>query len=130
MIGVFAKRNTGIPVVSTVHSDYRLDYLHSVLKMYTFGLINTVALRFIDYYIGVSKNYKEMLIRRGFPAHRIYTVYNGIPFDNSIDIMPKADFAKKYGVELKNDDVAVGILARLHPVKGHTVFLDAAEKGS
>jgi polysaccharide pyruvyl transferase CsaB len=128
MIGVFAKRNTGIPVVSTVHSDYRLDYLHSVLKMYTFDLINTVALRFIDYYIGVSKNYKEMLIRRGFPAHRIYTVYNGIPFDNSIDIMPKADFAKKYGVELKNDDVAVGILARLHPVKGHTVFLDAAEK--
>jgi glycosyltransferase involved in cell wall biosynthesis len=122
------KRNTGIPVVSTVHSDYRLDYLHSVLKMYTFGLINTVALRFIDYYIGVSKNYKEMLIRRGFPAHRIYTVYNGIPFDNSIDIMPKADFAKKYGVELKDDDVAVGILARLHPVKGHTVFLDAAEK--
>jgi polysaccharide pyruvyl transferase CsaB len=128
MIGVFAKRNTGIPVVSTVHSDYRLDYLHSVLKMYTFGLINTVALRLIDYYIGVSKNYKEMLIRRGFPAHRIYTVYNGIPFDNSIDIMPKDDFAKKYGIELKDDDVVVGILARLHPVKGHTVFLDAAEK--
>ncbi|NLG89506.1 MAG: polysaccharide pyruvyl transferase CsaB [Clostridiaceae bacterium] len=128
MIGVFAKRHTGIPVVSTVHSDYRLDYLHSILKMYTFGLINTVALRLIDYYIGVSNNYKEMLIRRGFPAHRIYTVYNGIPFDNSIDIMPKADFARKYGIELNDDDVVVGILARLHPVKGHTVFLDAAEK--
>ena len=60
-------------------------------------------------------------------AHRIYTVYNGIPFDNEIDIMPKADFAK-YGIDLRDDDVAVGILARLHPVKGHTVFLDAAEK--
>jgi len=128
MIGVFIKRSTGIPVVSTVHSDYRLDYLHSVLKMYTFGLINTISLRFINYYIGVSNNYKEMLIRRGFPAHRIYTVYNGIPFDNEIDIMPKANFAKKYGIELKDDDVTVGILARLHPVKGHTVFLDAAEK--
>ncbi len=128
MIGVFVKKKTAIPVVSTVHSDYRLDYLHSILKMYTFGLINTVALRFIDYYIGVSSNYKDMLIQRGFPAHRIYTVYNGIPFDNPIEIIPRAEFAKKYHVPLKTDDVVVGILARLHPVKGHTVLLDAAKK--
>lgn len=128
MIGVFAKRKTGIPVVSTIHSDYRLDYLHSILKMYSFGLINTVALRFVDYYIAVSQNFKDMLIKRSFPAHRIYTVYNGIPFDNKIDIMPRNEFAGKYGVKLAPDDVVVGILARLHPVKGHTVLLDAAAK--
>jgi len=33
MIGVFVKHKTKIPVVSTVHSDYRLDYLHSVLRI-------------------------------------------------------------------------------------------------
>lgn len=126
MIGVFIKRKTGIPVVSTVHSDYRLDYLHSVLRMYTFGLINTIALRLVDYYIAVSLNFKDMLIKRGFPSHRIHTVYNGIPFDKPIEVSPKDEFLKKYGITLEPNDVVVGILARLHPVKGHTVFLDAA----
>lgn len=128
MIGVFVKHKTGIPVVSTVHSDYRLDYLNSVLKMYSFGLINTVALRMIDYYIAVSENFKDMLIKRGFPAHRIFTVYNGIPFDNQIEVLPRNVFAEKYGIRQDPGDVFVGILARLHPVKGHTVFLDAAAK--
>ena len=128
MIGVFVKHKTKIPVVSTVHSDYRLDYLHSVLRMYTFGLINTIALRLVDYYIAVSENFKDMLIKRGFPAHSIYTVYNGIPFDNEIDIIPRSAFAEKYGIDLSPDDVVVGIAARLHPVKGHTVLLDAAAK--
>jgi polysaccharide pyruvyl transferase CsaB len=128
MIGIFVKHKTKIPVVSTVHSDYRLDYLHSVLRMYTFGLINTIALRLVDYYIAVSENFKDMLIKRGFPAHSIYTVYNGIPFDNEIDIMPRSAFAEKYGIDLSPDDVVVGIAARLHPVKGHTVLLDAAAK--
>ena len=128
MIGIFVKHKTKIPVVSTVHSDYRLDYLHSVLRMYTFGLINTIALRLVDYYIAVSENFKDMLIKRGFPAHSIYTVYNGIPFDNEIDIIPRSAFAEKYGIDLSPDDVVVGIAARLHPVKGHTVLLDAAAK--
>ncbi|HEY8420818.1 MAG TPA: polysaccharide pyruvyl transferase CsaB [Thermoclostridium sp.] len=128
MIGVFIKKQAKIPVVSTIHSDYRLDYLNSILKMYTFGLINTISLRFLDYYIAVSYNFKEMLIKRSFPPQRIYTVYNGIPFDNAIDIMPKEEFAKKYGFPYEPGDIFIGILARLDPVKGHTVFLDAAAK--
>lgn len=128
MIGVFVKHQVKIPVVSTVHSDYRLDYLNSLLKMYTFGLINTVALRFIDYYIAVSYNFKEMLIKRNFPPQRIYTVYNGISFETPIELIPQEAFAKKYGFSIEQGDVFIGILARLDPVKGHTVFLDAAAK--
>ena len=128
MFGVFIKKHTKIPVVSTIHSDYRLDYLNSILKMYTFGLINTISLRFLDYYIAVSYNFREMLIKRSFPPQRIYTVYNGIPFENTIDIMPEEDFAKKYGFPFEPGDIFIGILARLDPVKGHTVFLDAAAK--
>lgn len=128
MIGVFIKKQTKISVVSTIHSDYRLDYLNSILKMYTFGLINTVALRFLDYYIAVSYNFKEMLIKRGFPPQHIYTVYNGISFESPIDIMPRESFAKKYGFSIEPEDIFIGILARLDPVKGHTVFLDAAAK--
>jgi len=42
MIAVLVKRLTGLPVVTTVHSDYRLDYLQNIFKMFSFGLINMV----------------------------------------------------------------------------------------
>ena len=54
MIAIVVKYITGTPTVTTVHSDYHLDYMHSLIKSLSFGLINAVALRLIDFYIGVS----------------------------------------------------------------------------
>ena len=127
MITFFAKRFTSLPVVTTVHSDYRLDYLQNILKMFSFGLINTVALRFLDFYIGVSKNFKEMLIKRRFSPQKIFTVYNGINFHQEISPLPKEEFLKKYNLNFGKDDVIIGILARLDPVKGLDTFLKAAQ---
>lgn len=126
MVAVFVKRFTGLPVVTTVHSDYRLDYLQNIFKMFSFGLINTLALRFLDYYIGVSKNFKAMLIERKFSPQDIFTVYNGINFNNKIVPLPKEDFLKNYNLQFGKDDIIVGILARLDPVKGLDIFLKAA----
>lgn len=39
-------RNFHIPVLTTVHSDYRYDYLGNPLKQWTNGFANTIALRF------------------------------------------------------------------------------------
>jgi polysaccharide pyruvyl transferase CsaB len=128
MIAVIVRRFTKIPTVTTVHSDYRLDYLQSFIKRLSFGIINTIALRFIDYYIGVSKNFKEMLVKRNFDADRIFTVYNGINFDSEIGTYRRTEFAAKFGIDLSDDDIAVGILARLTPVKGLNVFINAAKE--
>lgn len=128
MISVIAKRFMRLPTVTTVHSDYRLDYLQSIFKRLSFGVINTVALRFIDYYIGVSKNFKEMLVKRKFDPELIFTVYNGIDFDTPVQEYSKSDFLKKYNLtNINEDDIIVGILARLDPVKGLGVFLNAAK---
>jgi hypothetical protein len=54
MMGVLLSRSTGLPTVSTVHSDYRLDYLGRPFSRLTYGSVNTVALRLLDYRIGVS----------------------------------------------------------------------------
>ena len=51
---VICKLFTGLPIVTTIHSDYKLDYMNNLCKKYTNGLINTIALRFIDYYIAVA----------------------------------------------------------------------------
>ena len=54
MIGALLRKSTGLPVVSTVHSDYKLDYMGRPLSRLTFGTINAWALRQVDYRIGVS----------------------------------------------------------------------------
>ncbi len=126
MVSAILRDMLDIPTVTTVHSDYRLDYLQSKYKMFSFGLINMLALRFIDFYIGVSKNYREMLIKRGFNPSRIYTLYNGIDFSLIIPAYTRSEFSKKYNVPLDEDDTVIGILARLDPVKGLDVLLNAA----
>jgi L-malate glycosyltransferase len=128
MIAAVCKRRVSIPIVTTVHSDYRLDYLQSIPKMLTFGLINTMALRFIDYYIGVSNTFRAMLIDRKFDSRRIYTVYNGIDFEKKLITYDKKQFFEKHKIKHNEETVAVGILARLHPVKNVTTFLKAARE--
>jgi L-malate glycosyltransferase len=127
MIAVLARLRTGLPVVTTVHSDYKLDYMHSALKRYSYGLINTIALRFIDYYTCVSKNLKEALIERKFRPSRLFTIPNGIDFDHQPEVCGREQFLKKYGLPVNTDDVLVGILARLTPVKGVKIFIQAAK---
>ncbi|HBR03037.1 MAG TPA: polysaccharide pyruvyl transferase CsaB [Ruminiclostridium sp.] len=126
MIASIIKHRTGIPVVTTVHSDYRLDYMHSILKRFSFGVINMIALRRIEYHISVSNNFKEMLIDRGFNPQRIYSVYNGIPFDDDILPCSRKEFFERYQVPFSEDCILIGIMARLHPVKDHETFLKAA----
>lgn len=126
MVAVAVKKITGLPVVTTVHSDYRLDYLQNIIKMFSFGMVNTLALRFIDYHIGVSKNFKDMLIERRFNPQNIFTVYNGIDFEDKELKLTKEEFLLKYNLNFNKDDVIIGILARLHPVKGISTFLQAA----
>ncbi len=67
-------------MVTTVHSDYRLDYMGRPLSHLTFGTINAWALRKLDYRIGVSDAMVDLLISRGLTADRLYTIYNGIDF--------------------------------------------------
>jgi len=126
MMASIIKRITGIPVVTTVHSDYHLDYLHSFFKRYTFGVINMIALRRINYHISVSSSLRELLRDRGFDPQHLYLVNNGIPFDNEIPACTRKEFFARYNIRFPEDSVIIGIMARLHPVKDHETFLRAA----
>lgn len=126
MFSALITRKLKIPTITTVHSDYRLDYLRSKYKMLTYGVINTIALRFIDNYIAVSSNFRDMLIKRRFHDKKIYTLYNGVNFDENTPFFTRKQFSEKYNIYLKDDDVVIGILARLDPVKRFDIFLNAA----
>ena len=117
MVGALLRRSTGLPVVSTIHSDYRMDYMGRPLSRLTFGTINAWALRHLDYRIGVSDAMVDLLISRGFPPDRFYAIYNGIDFTPPPAQGERLPYLRSLGVDADEDSVVVGIAARLNPVK-------------
>lgn len=115
-IGCLVKRFARLPLVSTVHSDYRLDYLGRPAARLTYGVLNALALRCMDFHIGVSDSMAELLIDRGFKPGNIFTIYNGIDYSVPL-IGDRASFLSEHLPGLPEGSVNVGIAARLNPVK-------------
>jgi polysaccharide pyruvyl transferase CsaB len=102
------------PVITTVHSDPRLDYLGRPFARCTFGALNAWALRRLDAYIGVSDPVTDLLTKRGFPPDKLYTIYNGLEMPIGAAICRP-----------HNDTVTAGIAARFDKVKDHATLLKA-----
>ena len=117
MMGALLRRSTGLPVVTTVHSDYRLDYLGRPFSRVTYGTINTLALRMLDYRIGVSDSMTDLLISRKFDPDKLFTIYNGLDFTPRTPAMGRSAYLQQLGLDWPEDCVIAGITARLNPVK-------------
>lgn len=117
MVGALLRSSTGLPVVSTVHSDYKLDYMGRPLSRLTFGTINAWALRHLDYRIGVSDAMVDLLISRGFAPDKFFAIYNGIDFTPAPPQGDRLAYLRSLGADVDEDSVVVGIAARLNPVK-------------
>ncbi len=118
LMGALVRRSRNIPILTTVHSDYRLDYMGNPLKQLTFGTANAVALRFLDFYQPVADRMARTMIERGFDPERIVIIYNGMDFKR-----PEGEFDRSaylmetFGVKIEEGDVLCGIAARLTAVK-------------
>ena len=117
MMGALLRTMVKVPVVTTVHSDPKLDYLGRPIHRLTFGTINAIALRFLDYYIGVSDAMGETLIERGFDPQRIFAIYNGVDFSTVRTPKPRDTYLQELGLSYEKDSVIFGIAARISPVK-------------
>lgn len=126
-IAMFLKNKISVPMVTTIHSDYMLDFKDSFYKNLIYTGLNKMALKKFDHYICVSDNFKDMLIDRGFNPKKIHVLYNGINTDENIDILPKDAFLEKHKI-IYNGEFIVGIAARLDKVKDHETFIRAAKK--
>ena len=128
MMGAMLRTMVSAPVVTTVHSDYRLDYLGRPVHRLTFGTINTIALRFLDYYIGVSESMAALLIQRGFDAQRMFSIYNGVDFTTPRHPLPRTQYLDAIGLKRERDSVIFGIAARISPVKDMGTLVRAFAK--
>lgn len=112
--------------VTTIHSEPHLDFMKSGLKGQLFTRLNIYALKRADFLFAVSDKFKSNLISFGINRDKIKTIYNGIDFKEE---------REKSGVTLKREDLAlsendlvIAMVARLHPVKGHTLVFEALKK--
>lgn len=125
MMGMLLRKRAGIPVISTIHSDYRLDYLGRCLAALTYGNVNKFALHRFDAWIGVSAGMTNLLISRNFDPQRIYTLYNGVDFSAERAPTPREDYLRSIGLKVQEDTVVFGIAARISPVKDMVTLIRA-----
>ncbi len=120
MMGIIVRRGRNIPVMSTVHSDPRLDYMGRPLRAITYGNINMWALSRMDYYAAVAPRLRDTLIDCGFDPQSIFVLFNGMDFSGARR-EPKPDKAD-------DDPIVIGIAARLTPIKDIETLIRAFAK--
>ncbi len=104
LAGAILRSTCGRPVVSTIHSDYRLDYMGRPLAAATYGVLNVLALRRIKYHVGVSDAMRDLLISRRFPRETTFAIYNGLDFSREPKRLDRAAFCRR--VDFKPSGVA------------------------
>ena len=125
MYGALLGKSLDLPVVTTVHSDPRLDYLGRPFHNLTYGTINRLALRRMSNWIAVSDETAKMLIGRGFAPQRVFTLYNGVDFSACGCALTREEYLRSLGVSIDEGTVVFGIAARITPVKDLTTLVRA-----
>ena len=125
LMGALLRPSLQIPVLTTVHSDYRLDYLGRPAAALTYGTLNKIALRLLDYRVCVSDPIRQRLIDRGFEPNRLFAIYNGLDFSHKVPKIDRKAYFAGFGYTVSDDDVIAGIAARLDPVKDMPTLLRA-----
>ena len=123
------KNKVKIPIVTTIHSDFLLDF-DGIYKKIVYTGLNVFSLRKLENFIAVSSNFKSMLISRGFKPNSIYTVYNGMDYSSEMTYQPKEEFAKRLDIEYDPSLVYIGLIGRHDYVKGHDVFVKACAEAA
>ena len=116
------------PIISTIHSDPRLDYMGRRAANLTIGLLNRVALRRRDGWVAVSHNMKERMEGRGYDGGRMEVIYNGVGFPKQLPHKPRQEYLRELGVDWNEENIIFGIAARIDPVKDMTTLVKAFAK--
>jgi len=119
--GRIAAKFAGVPVI--IANLHNID----IWKTRKHFLIDKILSRYTDKIIAVSDAVREFNIKNsGIDPNKFVTVYNGIDveeFNKGFDYQ-----SKREEIGIKEDELLIGIFARLYPQKGHKYFLEAASK--
>ncbi len=128
LVGFFLKRNLRIPLITTIHSDPKLDYLGRPFSNLTYGAANRLALRHMDGWVCVSKQLRDMQVEAGRDPGRTFIINNGVDFSHIHAAVSREQYWKDNGLSLEQDSVVFGIAARISPVKDMGTLIRAFSK--
>lgn len=117
VFSAWIRRKLSVPVISTVHSDPRLDYLGRPLANLSYGMMNRIAMRYRDGWVAVSDSMKQLLISRGYEGDSIWPIYNGIVFSEKPEYLPRKAYLEGLGLDWDDESVIFGLAARIVSVK-------------
>lgn len=100
-----------VPHLATVHSDFDLDYTNPVIRS-IYGTSDKIVRWKTDKYIAVSKYLKKQLVKSGIKGNKIVVIYNGVR-------------ALKVKETIKEDEIIIGSMGRLHEIKGYEGLIKA-----
>ena len=121
-------KGASCPIISTIHSDPRLDYMGRPVANLTIGLLNRLALRCRDGWVAVSDAMKERMEGRGYDGGRMWPIYNGVSFPKKMAHRPRQEYLDSLGLSWNETNVIYGIAARIDPVKDMTTLVKAFAK--
>lgn len=126
-LGRIAAMLARVPVkVHTFHGHIFYGYFNKLLTEY-FLLIEKVLAYFTDRIIAISDKQKEELLHKyNIGIERKYNVINiGLDLERFLQIETKRGrFRERY--RFKGDDILLGIIGRLVPIKNHKIFIRMA----
>lgn len=122
---LYLRKRVDVPMVTTLHSDYLLDFKDNFIKDKVFTPLNKYALKRFDNYIAITERFKTMLVSRGFPEEAIFVTYNGIDMKKPEIAVDKDRFLDRYGLKKYSNRMLFVIAARLDLVKDHMTLLRA-----
>lgn len=125
LIGRPAAKHEGIPVVTTFHSMLRYDYD----RAWKASLARFLTMRgnhYTDRFIAISHAIKEDLLDMQIPADKIQVIHSGLDVSKFSSEQNPDKIREQFG--LASDRLTFTMVARLHPVKGHRYFLQAARQ--
>ncbi len=112
-----AAKLLNVPVINTRHC---IEPKKNGLVRMFYRIINRAL---SDRAVAVSKAVYKNLVDDGIPADKVSVIYNGVPSLEILSDTERARVRAELGLE---GSLAVGIVARLEPVKNHMLFLEAA----
>lgn len=119
---IAARMVKGMKVIYTRHCAYPVsERIKKGIGQFIYKNVNEY---FSDRIIAVGNAAEENLLEGGISKEHIDTFFNGVEKIAVTSDEEKKKLKKKYNIA--DDEVVIGILARLEFVKGHDTFIDAA----
>ncbi len=117
-----AARKLSTKTVTTIHG-----WTSENFKVRLYEKMQAFIWRFYDRVFAVSRQYRDIAIKKGVPHNKLHILYNGIIYDPKAPRSTNEDKQKaRTHFGLKEGDISIGIVGRLSIEKAHDFYLDVA----